>query len=479
MMINNSRIKYKTFNKFRKAIFFCFIPILAACLLTSCGSEMGDDTLTLRICNWEEYIDEGDWDEDELIELDNGSEIIGENSVIEDFEDWYYDKYGVEVNVEYSCFGTNEELYNQLTIGDRFDLVCPSDYMIMKLMSEDKLVPYSEQFFDAENEDNHYVRGVSPYIKKVFDENEIGGEPWSKYSAGYMWGTTGIVYNPEEITSEQASDWSIFADPEYSRRITIKDNVRDSYFAALAIYKREKLLSEEFRNREDYTKALAIEMNDTSDETISAVEDILREIKGNVYSFESDSGKADMVSGKVLANYQWSGDGVYTIEQAAEDGVELCYDVGEQCSNLWFDGWVMLKDGISEDARKQQVAEAFVNFMSESRNVVRNMYYIGYTSVIAGEEGDSTVYDYIRYNYEAEEEDDREAYDISYFFQGEAAADGSFVIEAEEGSEHGALGAQYPTLDTIRKCAVMNYFDDETNEKINQMWINIRCFKAF
>lgn len=103
-----------------------------------------------------------------------------------------------KVEVEYSCFGTNEDLYNQLTMGDTYDLVCPSDYMIMKLMAEGALEPYSEKFYDTSIETNYYVKGVSPYIKGVFDENEIGGEAWSKYAAGYMWGITGILYNPEK-----------------------------------------------------------------------------------------------------------------------------------------------------------------------------------------------------------------------------------------------------------------------------------------
>lgn len=59
--------------------------------------------------------------------------------------------YGVRVRVEYSCFGTNEDIYNQLTMGDTFDLICPSDYMIMKLMKENALEPYSDEFFDEEN----------------------------------------------------------------------------------------------------------------------------------------------------------------------------------------------------------------------------------------------------------------------------------------------------------------------------------------
>lgn len=96
------------------------------------------ETVVLRVCNWEEYIDEGGWDEDELIDLPDG-DIFGENSLVEDFEDWYYENYGVRVKVEYSTFGTNEELYSQLNLGNVYDLVCPSDYMIMKLLKEDKL----------------------------------------------------------------------------------------------------------------------------------------------------------------------------------------------------------------------------------------------------------------------------------------------------------------------------------------------------
>ena len=100
--------------------------------------------VVLRVCNWEEYIDLGDWDEEETIELESG-DIIGENSMVEDFEEWYEENYGVKVKVEYSTFGTNEDLYNMLTLGDEFDLVCPSEYMIMKLMREGQTVPLSEE----------------------------------------------------------------------------------------------------------------------------------------------------------------------------------------------------------------------------------------------------------------------------------------------------------------------------------------------
>ena len=90
-------------------------------------AQGNDDVIKLRVCNWEEYIDLGDWDEEERMELENGAEIFGENSMVDDFTEWYYETYGKRVEVEYSCFGTNEDLYNQLTLGDVYDLLCPSD----------------------------------------------------------------------------------------------------------------------------------------------------------------------------------------------------------------------------------------------------------------------------------------------------------------------------------------------------------------
>ena len=104
-----------------------------------------------------------------------------------------------------------------ITLGDVYDIVCPSEYMFMKLMAEGMLVPLSDDFFDETDENNYYVNGVSPYIRNVFDNHQIGGEPWSKYAAGYMWGITGIVYNPEVVSKEEASTWEILDTPKFKR----------------------------------------------------------------------------------------------------------------------------------------------------------------------------------------------------------------------------------------------------------------------
>ena len=105
--------------------------VLGTAAFTGCSKSDDTGVTVLRIANWEEYIDLGGWDEEEVIDLDEDTEIFGENSMVEDFENWYYETYGKRVKVEYSTFGTNEELYNQMTIGDVFDHSCPSEYMIM------------------------------------------------------------------------------------------------------------------------------------------------------------------------------------------------------------------------------------------------------------------------------------------------------------------------------------------------------------
>lgn len=453
-------------------LYLGMVSLAALFVLTGCEEKM-DDVIVLRVANCEEYIDEGGWDE--TIELENGTTILGEEKMVDDFEEWYKETYGEKVRVEYSTYGTNEDLYNQMTLGNTFDLVCPSEYMIMKLMQERRLQAYSNAFFDTKDSKNYYIKGVSPYIKSIFNNLEMGGESMGRYGAGYMWGTMGIVYNPQEIKESDLKHWDMLLNPRYAKRITMKDGVRDSYFVALGILNQKKLQDEVFLQDTDYSKRLAELMNDTSQRTVDAVEKILSEMRKNAYSLETDSGKADMVTGKVVANMQWSGDAVYSLDQAEEDGVELAYAVPEECTNLWFDGWCMMKEGIEEDSRKQKAAEAFVNFLSRPDNVIRNMYYVGYTSAIAGGDSD-LIYEYMKYCYGSDEKEAIE-YPLGYFFGGSEKKDApEYVLRTDAEQLNRQLFAQYPPEEVIGRSAVMKCFSQEANDRISRMWTNIRCF---
>ena len=448
----------------------------AVCGFSDQSVSAKEEPVVLRVCSWEEYIDLGEWDDEDVIALDNGTVIFGERPLYEEFEDWYRETYGREVRVEYSCFGTNEDLYNQLNLGDTYDLVCPSEYMIMKLMAEDRLLPYSDHFYDRQDANNFYINNVSPFIQETLESNEIGGENWSKYAAGYMWGVTGVLYNPELVTEEEASTWEIFRNQKFNRQVTLKDNVRDAYFAALGILKADQLTDENFIGSGDYHERLADVMNDVNPGTIEQAQELLDELMDNVYSLETDSGKADMITGKIVANYQWSGDAVYAMDQADEDDFELRFAVPRESTNLWFDGWVMLKDGIDGNADRQHAAEAFVNFLSRTDNAVRNMFYIGYTSSIAGNEQDDTIYEYLNWCYGADEADeDLMEYPVGYFFSGDNN-DEDYIMQTTHSQMGRQLYSQYPPEDVMDRTAIMRYFDADANRAINQMWINVRCF---
>ncbi len=460
------------------------LTLTALCLPLAGCAEEDKEVITLRVSSWEEYIDLGGWEEDDRIDIDNpfakdGEGIIGVNSMVDDFTEWFNANHDYEVKVEYSTFGTNEDLYNRLSLGDKYDLVCPSEYMLMKLIAEGNCVDYTDAFWNRGNEQNYYANKVSGYIDgrddSVFNtirfrDNEGKYVDLHKKAACYMWGTLGLVYNPEKVEDiSDVSSWSMLKNEKYSRQVTIKDNVRDAYFATLGIINADTLL-----NGVTAQDRSGI-MNATDNDTIALAEDMLKTIKSNVYSFETDSGKADMVTGKVIANEQWSGDAVYIMDSADEDDFGLWYSVPEECTNIWFDGWLKLKNGIDWTKERHEAAEAFVNFLSRPDNAVRNMNYIGYTSSIA----DDIVYEYMDWNYGADEDaEETFEYDLSYFF-----GDGYF-LEADkadfEFEEDGTINrgrqlfAQYPPESVIDRGVIMLDFGAKLSE-INQMWINVRC----
>jgi spermidine/putrescine transport system substrate-binding protein len=432
---------------------------LSACTDSGLGKR-GENVL--RVASWDEYICEG------------GEDSYVENSrpLYEEFEDWYFEQTGQEITVEYVPLQDNETMYNKIKMGDDYDLLCPSEYMIMKLAKEGKLQKFPEEFFDTSVETNYYAQNVSPYIKGVFDGLRIDEQSTlTNYAAGYMWGTTGFVFNRNEIDPAIMTDWNAFTSSACARKITAKDNVRDSYFVGLGLYYQDELnaLRADLENGDislsDYQATLSRMMNDTSEKTMNAVKKKLITMRKNVYGLETDEGKLDVAYGRLDASYQWSGDAVYILDVADEredESLDLAYTIPKSASNLWFDGWVMM-DGISEQAKN--AAMAFVNFLSIPENVIRNMYYIGYTSCIGGDE----VFDYVVETYGAEESDtDTAEYDLSYFF-GEG-----YTLTTPQEQTYKQLFAQYPPATDIHRLVVMTPFDKKTNERANRMWTNIK-----
>ena len=440
-----------------------FTLLLTSFPLTACETTSRRDKNVLYVASWDEYIDEG------------GEDSYVENSrpLYEEFETWYYEQTNKQIKVEYVSLQDNETMYNEIKMGDTYDLLCPSEYMMMKLAEKNMLRKFPKSFFDTSIETNYYAKYLSPYIKEVFDNGKLSdGSSWSEYIAGYMWGSTGFVFNPEKINPALLQNWDCLTSESCHRKLTAKDNVRDSYFMGLGLYYERELLDLKSQyeqgkiSRETYKQLLSEKMNDTSVETMNQVKKGLEKMRENIYGLETDEGKMDIVRGTLDASYQWSGDAVYILDQAESEEnnnpLTLEYAIPAAASNLWFDGWVMMN---TIDESKIDAATMFVNFLSRPDNVVRNMYYIGYTSCIAGDE----VLDYVKETYGADKsEADTITYDLSYFF-----GENTLLTTYEEQTRR-QLFAQYPDTATIDRLVVMKYFDEETNTRASRMWNNIK-----
>ena len=442
---------------------------LLAPALVSFGGCSTDKEITLRVYNWEEYIDEGGEGSYDYDYAEEG-EDADTRPILEKFEEWYEEEYGKSIRVEYSTFGTNEDLYNQLKLGDKYDLVCPSEYMIMKLAAEGMIQPLN---FDLDDKHDDYRENVSPFIQRTFEDGKMKVKDqealasWSEYAAGYMWGVTGLVYNPALINEEDLTKgWSIMLDSAYKNKVTTKDNVRDSYFVGLGILYRDELMSLN-READDYNEKVTEIMNRIDEKSVEDVTKILKEMKSNIFGFETDTGKSDMVKGTISINFAWSGDAVYAMDEAENQGVDLNFYIPEECANLYFDGWVMPKDE-KRSEETEKAAIAFINYLSQPENAIRNSYYIGYTSVIAGQE----MFEYAKESYQSEDADDREPYDVSYFFQREAYEE-PYIIYAPAEQLKRQLSAQYPLLEVVSRCAVMDYYGDK-EDAINELWTQVK-----
>ena len=113
-------MRKKVYNAIALCLFLSAFP-LTACD-TPIGSGNGNEHV-LRVASWDEYIDEGGED----------SYKEGSSPLYEEFETWYFEQTGKTITVEYVELQDNETMYNKIKMGDKYDLLCPSEYMIMKL----------------------------------------------------------------------------------------------------------------------------------------------------------------------------------------------------------------------------------------------------------------------------------------------------------------------------------------------------------
>lgn len=382
----------------------------AAAVLMSCGGSRDE---ILKVYNWSDYIDE---------------------SVIPEFEEWYKQQTGESIKVVYQTFDVNETMLSKIEKGhEDYDVVCPSDYIIERMLNTGLLLPLD--FASIPDEINYIEKNKSPYIRDMFRSINPDIDA-NDFSVAYMWGTTGIIYNTEKVTREEASTWDIIRNPKFSGQILIKDAPRDVYGPVL-IYLKQKELNEGSVTLQEL-------MWDSSDESIAAVESYLKQVKDGVLGWEADFGKDQMTKGRGVVSLNWSGDGVWAIQEAAEVGVSLDYVVPEEGSTVWFDGWV-----IPKYAKNVKAASYFIDFMCRPDIVIRNMEETGYVA-------SSGAWEVL----ESQFDESLEPINLSYFFGPEADS-----VRVDP--------VLYPPQEVIDRCALEHDWGEDT-EKLLAMWSRVK-----
>ena len=376
--------KIKVIRTLTYILFVMFSLVLAMSSSSKIHAASIYEGQTLTIYNVEDYISQGN---------EGYVDIIG------NFEK----EYGVKVN--YYTYDTNETMYNQFTLQKEgtYDLICTSDYMIQKLIKEELVEPMDDFKEYIPNYEKYAASALRQKLKDMEVPYKGKTVNLDEFAVGYMWGTLGIIYDPTytDTITEDVKSWDVFWDTDYEHVISIKNSIRDAYVVGLmhAYSKSEEFqiaMNNYLENPTDENKSTYNKMvQDIFDfkldgseasanenlEKIATVKEELISLKQNIFGFEVDSGKNDIITGKIKLNLAYSGDAVYSITTAYEEqGKTLEYSVPLDGANIWYDAWTLPKGS------NKALAYEFLNYLSDPKNAADNMDYIGYTPYIVGDE---------------------------------------------------------------------------------------------
>ena len=387
--------------------------LAASFMLSGCYNSGEPREKVLKIYNWADYIGDG---------------------VLEDFQAYYKEQTGEDIRIVYQTFDINEIMLTKIEKGhEDFDVVCPSEYIIERMLKKDLLLPIDTVFPHSPD----YMNDVSPYIREQIDKLSQPGRVASHYAVCYMWGTAGILYNKAFVPDADAESWSCLWDRKYAGKILMKDSYRDAYGTAI-IYAHARQLA-------DSTITVEQLMNDNSPEAITLAEQYLKDLKPNIAGWEADFGKEMMTKNKAWLNLTWSGDAVWAIDEAEAVGVDLDYVVPREGSNIWYDGWA-----IPKYARNVKAASYFINYLCQPDIALRNMDAIGYVSAVATPEIMEAKIDTTLEQFS----------DLSYFF-----GPGADSVQINP--------IQYPDRKVVERCAMIRDFGDRT-ELVLEMWSRVK-----
>lgn len=282
-------------------------------MIGGCGSKSGENGVVI-VYNWGEYVDP---DTLTMFEEETGIKVI------------------------YDEFETNETMYPKIEVGAaEYDVVCPSDYMINKMIKNNLLMEL----------DYDHIPNAKANIGDQYWEQSRGFDPENKYSVPYCWGTVGILYN-KTMVDEPITSWLQLWDEKYRDEILMQDSVRDAFMIA--------------------QKRFGYSMNTVIPNELQMVKNALIDQKPLVQAYVIDQVRDKMIGNEAAIGVIYSGEAIYTQYENAD----LEYVVPQEGTNVWIDSWVILKD-----APNKENAEKFIDFMCREDIALINFEYTTYST---------------------------------------------------------------------------------------------------
>lgn len=293
--------------------FIMAISFTLSLILSGCAGNEAEGDNVLYVYNWGEYIDP-------------------------DVLTMFTEETGIEV--VYDEYETNEIMYPKIEAGAvNYDLVCPSDYMINKMIDNDLL-----QEIDFSN---------IPNRKNIGDEYwnlSEGFDPGNRYSVPYVWGTVGILYN-KTMVSDKVDSWGILLNEKYKDEILMQDSVRDAFMVA--------------------ERYLGYSMNTVDEDELQEAKELLQHQKSLVQAYVVDQVRDKMIGNEAAIGVIYSGEAIYT----QRENPDLEYVIPKEGTNLWIDSWV-----IPKNAKHKENAEKFIDFLCRPDIAYLNFDYITYST---------------------------------------------------------------------------------------------------
>ncbi|MDF2675174.1 MAG: binding-protein-dependent transport system inner rane component, partial [Clostridiales bacterium] len=278
------------------------ISTLTGCQSLTSSAEapvINNDENVLNVFNWSEYLPE---------------------SLIKEFEE----KYKIKVN--YLTYSSNEEMLAKIMAGDDiFDISVASDYMV-EVMRKQKLM-------EEINMSN------VPNFKNIGDEfKNLSFDPGNKYSVPYMWGTGVIAVNISKVSGVNITSYGDLWDSKFKNSLVVLDDERAIIGIAL--------------------KKLGYSINETDPAKLEQARAELLKLKPNIKSFNSDSPKAELLSGGVTAGYMWGAEAA----RAGNENKAIKTFFPKEGMYIWQDNFVIPKGALHKEN-----AELFINFLLDPK----------------------------------------------------------------------------------------------------------------